>query len=400
MPCDVTSRPNGPHNPYRFTLPKHYMLDNSQQFATLLERSHSVLILLPQNPDGDAIGSGWGLYFFLKNRGVDVTIAFSHDPGQLGRYSFLSRPDSISSTITGARDFVLSFNTKYNKINDVRTERATDELRIYITPDKGSIDPRDFSFIPAKFKYDMAVVLDSPDKESLGKLYEENPDIFYELPIINIDHHAGNDSFGQVNIVDMLGSSTAEILADLMEKVDGNSIDENVAECLLTGIIESTNSFQKNNTTPKALHAAAMLMSKGADQQKIVRYLYKTQPLSMIKLWGRIMARLNWEDDLKLAWAPVLIEDFVQSRSNAADVYAVLEKIKDNYSAAKMVMIVFADTPSLARVVVQSADNDVLTHLTTLMGAHISGDTCEFSLEANNVEAAAERTVSRIREMK
>lgn len=357
-----------------------------------------MLILLPQNPDGDAIGSGWGLYFFLKNRGVEASVVFSHDPGQLGRFSFLERPDSINTSVVGARDFVLSFNTKYNKINDVRTERATDELRIYITPEKGSIDPRDFSFIPAKFKYDMAIVLDSPDKESLGKLYQENPDIFYEIPIVNIDHHAGNDNFGQVNVVDMMGSSTAEILADLMEKVDSQSIDMKVAECLLTGIIEETNSFQKNNTTPKALHAAAMLMDKGADQQKIVRYLYKTQPLSMIKLWGRIMARLNWEDDLKLAWAPITLEDFVQSRSSAGEVYAVLEKIKDNYSAAKMFMVAFADTPQNVHVILHSGDREILKRISgAIEGASVSGDSCEFFLESRDVQIAAESVLMKIR---
>lgn len=359
-----------------------------------------MLILLPQNPDGDAIGSAWGLYFFLKNRNIEASIAFSHDPGQLGRYSFLERPDHISTTITGARDFVLSFNTKYNKITDVRTERATDELRIYITPEKGSIDPRDFSFIPAKFKYDMAIVLASPDKESLGKLYEENPDVFYEVPIVNIDNHAGNDNFGQVNIVDMIGSSTAEIMADLMEKVDSQSIDEKVAECLLTGIIEKTNSFQKNNTTPKALHAAAMLMAKGADQQKIVRYLYKTQPLSMIKLWGRVMARLNWEDDLKLVWAPVSVEDFVQSRSSAQDIYAVIEKIKDNYSAAKMILVTFAETPQLVRALIKINDAELLVKIANIFNVHPQGDVCEFAVDSRDLQAAAKTVIAKIRTIK
>ena len=41
----------------------------------------------------------------------------------------------------------------------------------------------------------------------------------------------------------------------------------------------------------------------------------KTQSFSFMKLWGRVMARLNWDENLKLAWSLVSIEDFVQSRS-------------------------------------------------------------------------------------
>ena len=44
----------------------------------------------------------------------------------------------------GARDFVLSFSTKYNKIINFRTEKKEDAFEIYITPEKESIDPRDF----------------------------------------------------------------------------------------------------------------------------------------------------------------------------------------------------------------------------------------------------------------
>ena len=67
------------------------------------------------------------------------------------------------------------------------------------------------------------VVLGSPDKESLGKVYEENPDIFYEVPVVNIDNHAENDNFGQLNIVDITSSSTSEIVADMLQNAGGGN---------------------------------------------------------------------------------------------------------------------------------------------------------------------------------
>ena len=372
-------------------------LDPIQQFESLLARSHDVVMFIPENAGGDAIGSAWAMYFFLKKKGINSTIVFPDGEGTLERFSFLEKPGHIDQALSGARDFVLAFDTSRSKIIDVRTERDENAVRIFITPEHGAIDPRDFSFIPARFKYDLAIVIDSPDKESIGQAYAQNPDIFYEVPVVNIDRHSGNDNFGQVNIVDITASATAEIVADLFEKTDAALMDETIAQCLLAGIIDATNSFQKKNTTPKSLQAAAALMTKGADQQKIIRFLYKTQPFHLLKVWGRIMARLNWENDLLLIWAPVLIEDFVQSRSSAADIPSILEKIKENYSTGKIVMVLYDETPQMVKGVIKCTDSEQLKRIATILGGTAIGDICQFSQPSEDLREAGKKVVEKIR---
>lgn len=349
------------------------------------------------NSGGDAIGSAWATYFFLKKRGIETTVVVSDDEKSLERFSFLSKPEDTIDSLAGARDFVLSFNTQHNKITNVRSERVDDELRIFITPEKGSIDPRDFSFIPAKFKYDLVIVLGCRDKESLGKVYEENPDIFYEVPVVNIDHHSDNDNFGQLNIIDITASSTSELVADLINKIDGKNIDQDMAECLLTGIIDATNSFQKKNTSPKSLRIASELMAKGADQQKVIRFLYKTQPLHLLKLWGRVMARLFWEENIGLAWAPVYLEDFVQSRSNPSDIPFILDKIKENYSAGKMFMVLYNETEGKVRGVIKCTSNEQLKKVSSALEIPCIGDTCEFSEDSGDTSEAGQRVVEKLK---
>ncbi|KKP90046.1 MAG: Phosphoesterase RecJ domain protein [Candidatus Moranbacteria bacterium GW2011_GWC2_37_73] len=372
-------------------------LDLAQQLDNVLKNAKHVLIFMAQDFSGDAVGSAWATYFFLKKNNIEATVVVPSDENYLQRFSFLTKPEDLMDSLAGARDFVLAFNTKFNKITNVRTERVEDELRIFITPEKGSIDPRDFSFIPAKFKYDLVIVLGSPDKESLGKVYEENPDIFYEVPVVNIDHHTENDNFGQVNIVDITASSTSEVVADLFSKINEKNIDENMAESLLTGIIDATNSFQKKNTSPKSLQIGAMLMTKGADQQKIIRYLYKTQPLHLLKLWGRVMARLYWEDEISLAWAPVFLEDFVQSRSKPSDVPFILDKIKENYSAGKIFMVLYNETPGQVRGVIKCINNDQLKKVAEILEAKAIGDVCEFSLQSGDTTEAGQHIVEKLR---
>jgi bifunctional oligoribonuclease and PAP phosphatase NrnA len=373
------------------------VLDSSQQFNSVLKNAKHALIFMAQNSTGDSIGSAWATYFFLKKMGTEATVVMPNNDQQFDRFSFLAKPEDVIENLAGARDFVLSFDTERNKITNVRTERDGGQLNIFITPEKGSIDPRDFSFIPAKFKYDLVIVLGSPDKESLGKVYEENPDIFYEVPVINIDHHGENDNFGQLNIVDITASSTSEVVADLLQKNNDNNIDETIAESLLTGIIDATNSFQKNNTTPKSLHIAAALMAKGADQQKIIRYLFKTQPFHLLKLWGRVMARLYWEEDISLAWAPVYIEDFVQSRSKPADVPFILDKIKENYSAGKVFMVLYNETEGEVRGVIKCSNYERLKKIAEVLEVKANGEICEFNQQATDTTEAGQRIVDKLR---
>lgn len=372
-------------------------LDLAQQFENVLKNAKHALIFMAQDFSGDAVGSAWATYEFLKKNDIETTVVVPSDERYVERFSFLNKPEETIDSLAGARDFVLAFNTKFNKITNVRTERVEDELRIFITPEKGSIDPRDFSFIPAKFKYDLVIVLGSPDKESLGKVYEENPDIFYEVPVVNIDHHTENDNFGQVNIVDITASCTCEIIADLMQKINEKIIDESMAQCLLTGIIDATNSFQKKNTTPRSLQIGAMLMSKGGDQQKIIRYLYKTQPLHLLKLWGRVMARLYWEDDIALAWAPVFLEDFVQSRSKPSDVPFILDKVRENYSAGKIFMVLYNEEVGMVKGVIKCINAEQIKKVAEILEVKSIGDTCEFSQISTDTTEAGQRVIEKLK---
>jgi len=372
-------------------------LEPIQQIENLLGQSKNTLIVLPESPNGDAIGAAWALYFFLEKKNSEATIVFKDREKILEKFDFLPKPKNITDNISGSRDFILSFNTERNKILGSRTEIIEKEYRIYITPERGSIDPRDFSFIPAKFKFDLVITLACPDKESTGKTYEENPDIFYEIPVINIDFHSTNENFGQINMVNMTSSSVSELLFEILEKIDEPSIDPNIASCLLAGIISATESFQAKNTTPKALKISAHLMDKGADQQRIIQYLYKTHSLPLLKLWGRVMARLKWDPETKLAWSLILLEDFVQSRSTPQDIQIILDKIKDNYSTGKIFLVLYNDTVNSVVGKIKFSDGTKTAQLLSLTGGKIQGDLLEFRMENKEIREAETEVLEKLK---
>lgn len=368
-------------------------IGTTQQLKEALTSAKKILILLPQNPNNDAISSGLAFYLFLKEKGIESDIATSDPLKNIAKLKFLPQPEKIVESVLGARDFILSFNTKHNKITSIKTKEFPDEMRIYITPENGTVDPRDFSFIPAEFKYNLLVCIGAPDKESFGKIFEENPDIFYEVPIVNIDNHSNNDNFGQINIINMKASSVAEIFYDLFDEIDSLLIKNDIAKCLLTGIISATKSFQNSKTTPHALKISSELMTTGANQQEIVRHLFKTQPFNILKLLGRIMSKLKWDEELKMVWSIVSIEDFIQSRTEPKDVPFILDKIQSNYEAGEAFLILYTTTSEKIKGVLKFSDNEKLKYLNQFEKGTIIGDIFEFEIDHNDSLEEIERSI-------
>lgn len=371
-------------------------LSPKEQFRNFLKNAAEILVLVPENPDNDALSSAFALCLFLEKAGHAATLVSA---GRIPeRLSFLKKPASIVSSISGARDFVLSFDISRNRISNVRQEQDGDTLNIYLTPEKGSLDPKDFSFILAKFRYDLAITIGCSDLEKLGPVRSENPDLFFEVPVVNIDFQSSNENFGQVNLVDVTACSNSEIAKDLVSGLDPEAIDTDIATCLLTGIISATDSFQKKSTTPRSLLAAAELMEKGADQQEIVRWLYKTQPLHLLKLMGRMMSRIRWEESEKIVWAPLSIEDFVQSRSVPDSLPEILDRLRENYGDGRIFMATYSKDSSGTAAVIRPAESGMLSLLQSVLGGKANNGCLMLATDGPDPERAGENLIERLRE--
>ncbi len=315
-----------------------------EQFEKLVSDSSHVLVLLPENPHNDYFCAALAVAHFCDIKSIKTTIAFSDPYEQTSLLSFLPKPPTtkIRRSIAGTRDLILSFNTKYNKILDVRTETTAEKFNIYITPEKGMVDSRDFSFLPGKFPYDIIITIGAINKESMGVLYEEIPDIFYELPIINIDNKSANDQFGQVNIIDTIASSTSEIIGNILEQINKTDLSQYCAQCLLTGIISETHSFQNNKATPRAMTLASKLIQSGADQQIIIKNLYRNLPFSLLQLWGRAMKNLTTsKHNKKTVISSLTYDDIVKTKAKKHHLYSVLEKMKENYPSGQIFILLY-----------------------------------------------------------
>jgi phosphoesterase RecJ-like protein len=257
---------------------------------------------------------------------------------------FLPDIKIVGSKIGTSKDFVITLDCKKAKIDKIKSIAEDDKVNIIITPKDGHFTENDISFNKAKTDYDLIITVDTAELKQLRNFYENNPEMFYQIPVVNIDHHVSNVHFGKVNHVDIMASSTTEMLVPILEELsrieEKELIDDDIATLLLAGIITDTGSFQNANTTPKAFDVAAKLVGYGARQQEIIQNVYKTKQLSQLKLWGRVLSKIQTDSKYHIVWSTVSKQDFKDTESTEDQTGDIIDELMTNAPEAEIVVLI------------------------------------------------------------
>ena len=370
-----------------------------EQIFDLVGRAKHVLIALPLSAGGDALGSSLALRDFLSKLEKQVDIVCSSEVP--GVFRFLPGAETVRAELPEAASFVISIATNAAPLAELSYEKREAAVEIFLKPKTGKYSREDVTFKTAKFPYDLIVTLDCPSLEHLGALYERNTDLFFETAVINIDHHPSNGNYGQLNLVDLTATATAEILAGLIERYERELMDEAMATALRAGIIAETNSFQSAKTTPRAFLAASALVGAGARQQDIVRELYKTKNVNMLKLWGRALARLREVPELGLAYSLVSVTDLEKSGASAGDILPVMREFAANLAGRRIVMFLAETAPRQVTGYFHlhpSVKSQLVT--SALSGHMLNGALGTFERRDTELLSAAEDAIAKITKLK
>ncbi|MFH0955822.1 MAG: DHH family phosphoesterase [Candidatus Falkowbacteria bacterium] len=316
------------------------MLTQEQQIFEQIKKASNILITFKKTWNGDSVASALALFLFLRK--MDKTVEVVAEKFSLDKlYSFLPGYTEIKHELDNLRKFIISLDITNTKVSQIKYKQEENQLNFIISPQDGFFSASDITSGASGFKYDLIIVVDSPDLESLGRIYDNDTEFFYQTPIINIDHSSTNEGFGQINFIELTAVSTSEIVFSLFESFGRDLIDENIATCLLTGMIAETKSFKTNNVTPRALLTASQLMSLGARREEIINYLYRSKSINVLKLWGRVLARLSSSLDNKLVWSTLSTTDFLKTNSTEKDLTDVIDELIVSIPQAKVIAIIY-----------------------------------------------------------
>lgn len=204
----------------------------------------NIVIISHVNPDGDALGSSLALYLFSKKIGANPKVIIPNDYP-----SFLSWMPSIQDVII------------YDRSQENAKQIMSDaELFCY---------------------------LDFNTESRTGVLHNDLCH-FSKTPKLLIDHHIGADLSkfeASISITDI--SSTSEIVAELIKLYGFEKyLDDDIASCLLTGLITDTGSFTHSIFKNTFNICGEIISSTNVNYMNIHQNIYDNSTEDRLRLLG------------------------------------------------------------------------------------------------------------------
>ena len=231
------------------------ILEKIKEFNTIIIHGHG-------RPDGDCIGSQYGLYNILKasfpNKNIYVT-------GEVSEYvSFVGRPELVDDALfDGALSICVDCSRK-DRLSDLRVDKA---------------------------KY-----------------------------VIKIDHHPAEDQYADYNYVDTNAPACAQIIMEFYLKFQNElKITKDAATALYVGLSTDTGRFKFDSVTSKTFNIAASLVDNGVDLAYVDNNL-SVESLESLKLKGWCLSNFKMTENgfAYIIMNRATIEEFGVSDEDAA----------------------------------------------------------------------------------
>lgn len=213
--------------------------------AGKLMMAKRVLLLTHQRPDGDALGSTFGMQEFLRGNGIDAQVLI---------------PDPLPRRYAGFFSGHLSL----------------------IFP--GELDG-----------FDLFLALDCANPARLGTGSQITAEEVFSRNFICIDHHRGNSLPAAESWIAPDRGSTCQMVMELIDYLN-MPLSSSGATKLLTGMMTDTGCFCFSNTSGSTMRAAALALDYGADVELIANNVFFNKTLNQLEFEADMI-----ENYLKLA---------------------------------------------------------------------------------------------------
>ncbi len=215
------------------------------QVVELIENKNNFAITTHVRPDGDGVGSSLGLCWLLRSLGEEAEVI-------------------VRDAITNS----------YSQLP------GADEIRLIEELDK---------------EYDAIFVIECSDVKRPGIRGFEN------RFVVNIDHHATCEHFGNINWIDPTASAVGEMIYNLCKAI-GGKVSKEIAECVYMAIVTDTGSFHFPNTTERTLKVASELVKAGVKPSTISEAVYNSYSWSRVVLMQNVISTVRRDPSGRVAW--------------------------------------------------------------------------------------------------
>jgi phosphoesterase RecJ-like protein len=208
----------------------------------------------------------------------------------LDRQRFLltshARPDGDSIGSQLAMAFALDALGKHVRI--VNADRAPDHYQDF--PGMDRIEIASTAITDA----DAVIVMECSDLNRTGVSGLGNQFL------INIDHHAGNSRYGNLNWYDESAAACGEMVFDLVRSL-GVPLSLEIATHVYLAILTDTGSFHHSSITPRTFDICRQAVEAGVNPAAMARRVFDSNSFGKLKLIGALLDSMQLADQGRLA---------------------------------------------------------------------------------------------------
>ena len=183
--------------------------------------------------------------------------------------------------------------------------------------------------------------------------------------LIVLDHHATNDGYGSINVIDPGAAATAVVVRELARHL-GWALTRDAAICLYTGLVTDTGRFQYANTTPAVFALAEELSCFDLPIADMSRQLFEQHRLAYLKLVATCLARVEFDPDLRFVATWVTAEDFARHDVSVEETEGLIDLVRRAEEAE--VSCVLKETPEGIRVSLRAVSETDVGAIATRFG--------------------------------
>ncbi|MBI3627384.1 MAG: hypothetical protein HY220_01355 [Candidatus Sungbacteria bacterium] len=348
--------------------------ESIREAQTLIGTSNQILLALPQATSPDTLAAAEFLLrrFALMGKSVRVS---PYVP-QSREWDFLPTK-SLERLSNPSGDTVIVINTESSAINEIRYEKDEDEVRVIISPKNEPISASSVSILESAKEMDLIITIGAEKLEALGDFYHTNPNLFFETPIIALDHRPSNDHHGNANVIDPEAVSLTEVGFGLIDAIRPHiffSKDE--ATLILAGILSKSKNFLDGVISPKTLFLSKACVIEGARRKNILSAMGGASAAPDAALWGRAAIRSRYIFPESIFMACLVKKDFLEAKADAKEIINVMHKIDLHLIEPKTIVLFWQEPGSVnVNAIIEIRNGDLPRFTSGLDGSRQNGFT-------------------------
>jgi bifunctional oligoribonuclease and PAP phosphatase NrnA len=203
------------------------------------------------------------------------------------------------------------------------------------------------------------------DCGSIGRLAELGEPARNARQLIVVDHHATNDGYGTINLIDPDAAASAVVVRRLLDRL-GWDLTREAAQCLYTGLVCDTGRFQYDGTTPEVFSLAGELSTFDLPIPAMNRQLFEEHRLAYLRLAGVALQRAVYDGDRRFVATWVTAEDLAEHGVGLEETEGLIDLIRRATEAD--VSCVLKDTPDGTKVSLRAVKEFDVGQVATAFG--------------------------------